>query len=146
MDCFRTSINLNGLKIEQHHENDTNTYFSKFGSSPTFTKFNENLDSEFVSQVCRNKGLFSSRHTWCRLLVEVGISAWFWKYRLKNSFTTICSCKKTTFGRFGSTLWTSTQNWVRLYICRLCSSICCSAMQSTSQWTCNSGASTALRT
>ena len=29
--------------------------------------------------------------------------------------------------RFGSVVWTSTQNWVRLYTCRLCSSISCSA-------------------
>ena len=29
--------------------------------------------------------------------------------------------------RFGSIVWTSTQNWVRLCSCRLCSSICCSA-------------------
>jgi len=48
--------------------------------------------------------------------------------------------------RFGYIVWTSTQNWVRLYSCRLCSSICCSAMQSTSQWTCSSGTLKGLRT
>jgi len=35
----------------------------------------------------------SSTHTWYRLLVKVGIGAWFYKYRLKNSFTTACSWK-----------------------------------------------------
>jgi len=72
---------------------------------------------------------------------------------LKNSFTTVCSWKTRAFvacwnrsERFGSVVWTSTQNWVRLYSCRLCSSISCSAMQSTSQWTCNSGTSKELRT
>jgi len=65
---------------------------------------------------------------------------------LKNSFTTVCSWKTRAFVAcrhrseiFGSVVWTSTQNWVRLYSCRLCSSISCSEMQSTSQWTCNSG-------
>jgi len=51
-----------------------------FCSSLTFTNFNENLVSEFVSPVCRNKGMWSSTHiTWCRLLVEIGIRAWFQK-------------------------------------------------------------------
>jgi len=30
--------------------------------------------------------------------------------------------------RLGSIVWTSTQNWVRLYSCPLSSSICCSAI------------------
>jgi len=58
-----------------------NNSFSKFGSSPTFTDFNENLVSEFVSQACRTKSLWLSTPTWCRLLVEVSIGAWF-----KNSY------------------------------------------------------------
>jgi len=42
-----------------------------------FTNFSENLVSEFVSQVCRTKSLWSSTPTWCRRLVEFGIGVWF---------------------------------------------------------------------
>ena len=48
--------------------------------------------------------------------------------------------------RFGSIVWTSTQNWVRLCSCRFCSSICCSATPYSLQWTWRSGNSKWLRT
>ena len=72
---------------------------------------------------------------------------------LKRSITIVFSWKKRAFvacqhrsKRFGFIVWTSTQNEVRVYSCRLCSSICCSAMQSTPQWTCSSGTSEGLCT
>jgi len=72
---------------------------------------------------------------------------------LKNCFTTVCSWRKRAFvacwhrsERFGSIVWPSTRNWVRLCSCRLCSSICCSAKQCSLQWTCSSGTSKGLRT
>jgi len=68
-DYLRTSINLRGLKTDYDYENNTNTSFSKFGLSPTCTNFTENLVS-FVSQLCRNKGLWSPVRTWHRLLVK----------------------------------------------------------------------------
>jgi len=61
------------------YKNNTNTSFRKFGLSPTFTNFNENRVSQFVSQVSQNKGLWSSMHTWHHPPVEVGCSAWFKK-------------------------------------------------------------------
>jgi len=58
---------------------------------------------------------------------------------VKNGFTTVRRWKKELFlpantdQRFGYIVWTSTENWVRLYSCRLSRSIFYSAMQSISQ-------------
>ena len=87
----------------------------------------------------------SSGWSWYRCLVSKTVIS------LRNCFTTVCGWKKMAFvacrhrsKRFGSVVWTSTQNWVRFYSCRLCSPISGSAMQSTSQWTGNSGTSKGL--
>ena len=112
--------------------------------------------SEFVSQACWNRGVWSSPHTWCHPLVEVGIGAWFKKYlycwkTASQQYVVgrrrFC-CLQTQMRGFGSIVWISTQNWVRLHSFQLCSSACCSVMQlqCTSQWTCSSGTSKAFST
>ena len=66
-DQYKSSRTQGRLRLREWYKDK----FSKFGSSSTFTNFNENPVSEFVSPVRRNKGLWSSMHiTWCRIVEQ----------------------------------------------------------------------------